>query len=74
MKLHVEKAGLTPLNGCRACGEDFTSLETFDGHQPGDCLTDTEMQALGWEQDAKGRWTNPLRASRAYRGISVAAS
>ena len=33
MKLRVELAGLTPLNGCRRCGEDFTSLRTFDRHQ-----------------------------------------
>jgi hypothetical protein len=25
----------TPLNGCRACGQDFSSLETFDGHRVG---------------------------------------
>jgi hypothetical protein len=38
MQLGVERAGLTPLNGCRRCGHDFTSLEYFDRHKPGSCL------------------------------------
>lgn len=25
----------TPLNGCRSCGSDFTSLDAFDAHRAG---------------------------------------
>jgi hypothetical protein len=35
MKLKVEEAGLTPLHGCRKCGQDFTSERTFAAHRIG---------------------------------------
>jgi hypothetical protein len=57
---------LRPLNQCCACGEDFASLAAFDAHilsKPSDslfdCLSVSELEAAGWTQNAKGRWTSP---------------
>ena len=76
----------TPLNGCSACGEDFTSLELFDAHHVGDheldwpehedgrrCLDSEEMTERGWVQNIKGRWVNPARSERAGRAFETAA-
>jgi hypothetical protein len=77
MRLKVEEAGLTPLNGCRRCGEDFTSLETFDAHHVAEdeihrCLDSKEISANGWTTDRKGRWFNPVRSARARAAFSKA--
>jgi hypothetical protein len=76
----------TPLNGCSACGEDFTSLELFDAHHVGDhaldfpehedgrrCLDAEEMTGRGWVQNVERRWLNPARANRARRTFEKAA-
>jgi hypothetical protein len=66
------------LNQCSACGADFTSVRLFDGHRIGvheyessperpdgrRCLTLLEMQAKGWEKDARGRWLDPAKAQQ----------
>jgi hypothetical protein len=86
MRLRVEEAGLTPLNGCRRCGEDFTSLRTFDAHQLIEhvdagpdgtdlveihrCLDSDEMTALGWEEKIPGRWVDATRAREAREAFS----
>jgi hypothetical protein len=75
-----------PLNGCSACGEDFTSLELFDAHHVGDhaldfpehedgrrCLDAEEMTGRGWVQNIERRWLNPARANRARRTFEKAA-
>jgi hypothetical protein len=57
---------------------DFTSLRLFDAHRVGSyaydwspdhedgrrCLDADEMQALGWQQDDKGRWYDPVHRER----------
>jgi hypothetical protein len=73
-----------PRNGCGACRQDFSSVELFDRHRVGEhsldypahdngrrCLDIEEMQAKGWEQDDKGRWTDPARASRVREHLSA---
>jgi hypothetical protein len=74
MRLKVEDAGLTPLNGCRRCGEDFTSLRCFDLHHVTEkvddvdihrCLDYEEMEAKGWKRDSKGRWLDAVKAKAA---------
>jgi hypothetical protein len=44
----------------------FASLAAFDAHilsKPSDslfdCLSVSELEAAGWTQNAKGRWTSP---------------
>jgi hypothetical protein len=78
---------LNPLNLCRACGNDFTSLELFDRHRVGvhnydfsperpdgrRCRSAGEMNAKGWTVDAGGRWLDPARASRAQTKFARAA-
>ncbi len=70
---------MNPLNQCGACGEDFTSVETFDRHRVGEhehrfstahpegrrCLSGDEVLAKGWQWDDKGRWFDPVRTARA---------
>ena len=65
-----------PLNLCRACGQDFSGLETFDRHRVGKhaylwsparedgrrCLDSAEMGALGWTRNARGQWRDPARS------------
>lgn len=62
-----------PLNLCRACGLDFTSLGGFDTHRVGKhdyswslehldgrrCLAPSELEERGFRQDARGRWRLP---------------
>ena len=81
MKLRVELAGLTPLNGCRCCGEDFTSLRSFDRHHVVGvvddeefhrCLDHDEMQALGWRLNPQGRWVDGVAADKARDPFSRA--
>jgi len=59
-------------NLCALCGNDFASLSLFDQHfvgKPGDrqrgCLTSEQMQACGWEVNARGYWSDPVAAQRA---------
>jgi hypothetical protein len=47
----------------------FTSTSAFDKHRTGKvgtperrCRTETELRALGWEPDARGRWRKPAPA------------
>jgi hypothetical protein len=68
---------VNPLNLCRGCGNDFTSLRLFDAHcvgahdyewSPGHPdgrrgLSTDEMKAKGWTVDVRGRWTDPARAA-----------
>lgn len=75
------------LNGCRACGADFSSVETFDAHRVGKheyllspervdgrrCLDEDEMTAKGWRKDKRGRWVNPARAERARQAFQEVA-
>lgn len=75
MKLKVEEAGLTLLNGCRRCGEDFRSLRAFDAHHvnEGSVLTCLHPTELGLVEDDKGRWFDPERAEAArehFSGVS----
>jgi hypothetical protein len=70
---------LNPLNLCRACGNDFTSVKLFDRHRVGvhaydysperpdgrRCLSAEEMLENGWRQDARGRWIDPVRVADA---------
>lgn len=76
----------TPVNGCSGCGQDFTSLRLFDAHHVGDfaldwpenskgrrCLDSDEMQAMGWERNARGRWVDPARAEKTRRHFEGAA-
>jgi hypothetical protein len=77
MRLKVEEVGLTPLNGCRRCGEDFTSLRTFDAHQIIEddihrCLDHDEMLERGWEQNAQGRWVDAVAAKKTREAFSHA--
>jgi hypothetical protein len=65
---------VSPLNQCTVCGEDFASLAAFDQHilskpsDPGfDCLQVSELQANGWTQDRRGRWTSPELFAKAQR-------
>ena len=37
------------------------------------CLSGDEMEAKGWQQDARGRWFNPVRSERARAHFAVAA-
>ena len=67
------------MNLCRACGEDFSSVEAFDRHRIGKheytwsperedgrrCLAPDELEALAWEQNERGRWFDPARSARA---------
>jgi hypothetical protein len=68
---------MTPLNLCRGCGADFTSLRLFDAHRVGAhdyhwsadrpdgrrCLSVDEMRMKSWRIDGRGRWTDPARAA-----------
>src|SRR5689334_6862365 len=74
-------ATVTPLNGCGVCGADFTSLRSFDAHRVGvheylasperpdgrRCLTPDELRVAGYEQDARGRWFDPVRREETRR-------
>jgi hypothetical protein len=75
------------VNVCRVCGEDFSSLEIFDGHRVGRhevdfsairrdgrrCLSVDEMSAKGWQLDSRGRWVDPARAVPARTAFTAAA-
>jgi hypothetical protein len=78
---------MDPLNLCRGCGCDFTSVKLFDRHRVGvhvydyspeqpdgrRCLTVEEMQSKGWERDARGRWSDPQQVERARAAFAAAA-
>jgi hypothetical protein len=67
------------MNLCRGCGQDFSSVKTFDRHRVGGheylwsperpngrrCLSVSEIQGLGWTLNKWGRWLDP---SQAFRG------
>jgi len=67
------------MNLCRGCGQDFSSVRTFDRHRVGKheylasderpdgrrCLTIEEMEEIGWEQDVRARWFDPAEVQRA---------
>jgi hypothetical protein len=75
------------MNYCRACNQDFSSLEIFDRHRVGShehnwslehpdgrrCLSAGEMQDLGWRLNELGRWLDPIRSARASRLLKKAA-
>lgn len=62
------------MNLCRACGHDFSSVRLFDAHRVGKhaylfdaehldgrrCLDASEMEAKGWAQNERGRWSDPV--------------
>ena len=72
------------MNLCRACGEDFSSLEFFDAHRVGShdylysperphgrrCLDTDELGALGWTKNQRGRWQDPTRSVRGRQAES----
>jgi hypothetical protein len=69
-----------PLNQCAACGDDFTSVETFDRHRVGShepderrCLSPAGMREKDWEKDGRGRWFDQARFERARRAFEIAA-
>jgi hypothetical protein len=78
---------VNPLNLCRACDNDFTSVKLFDRHRVGvhayewspgrpdgrRCLTVEEMLANGWDRDANGRWVDPARIADARLRLRPAA-
>jgi hypothetical protein len=78
---------LNPLNKCSPCGADFTGVKLFDRHRVGvhayewsrerpdgrRCLTLPEMQAKGWQEDARGRWIDPARIADARARLQPAA-
>lgn len=37
------------------------------------CMDEEEMQAKGWEQDARGRWIDPVKVERARRRFGPSA-
>jgi hypothetical protein len=69
----------SPVNLCTACNEDFSSVEAFSRHRVGKheydwsperedgrrCLSVEEIEALGWKQNERGGWFDPVRSSRA---------
>jgi hypothetical protein len=76
-----------PLNGCSGCRNDFTSTRLFDAHRVGTyaydwspdhedgrrCLDSEEMQAKGWAEDDRGRWTDPVRVQASREAFAKAA-
>jgi hypothetical protein len=73
----------SPLNLCRACGSDFTSVRLFDAHRIGRheyswsreledgrrCLDIEEMHERGWEQEQNSRWFDPKHVERARQAF-----
>jgi hypothetical protein len=67
-----------PLNLCRACGQDFSGIKTFDRHRVGKheylwsparedgrrCLDPVEMRLLGLTLNERGRWSDPSQHPR----------
>jgi len=65
------------LNGCSACGRDFSSVTAFDMHRTGKhehlaspehpdgrrCRSDAEMIERSMRLDKNGRWRGPASAS-----------
>jgi hypothetical protein len=37
------------------------------------CLDEEEMQTKGWEQDARGRWVDPVKVEQARRRFAPSA-
>jgi len=75
------------MNLCRSCGHDFSSVRLFDSHRVGKheylfdsehldgrrCLDASEMEAKGWAQNERGRWSDPAVAEDARQRFSKAA-
>lgn len=56
---------------CRACGEYFNSVSSFDRHRAGDwqnrgsnrrCRAPDELIAKGWSKNTAGYWIEKARA------------
>lgn len=70
---------------CPSCGLLFSSVREFDRHRVGDyakpgqsqgnrrCLTVEELEARGWQTNARGFWSQPRpeRAPADVQGPSV---
>ena len=69
------------MNLCTTCGLDFGSVSAFDAHRKGDyagirsssfpegryCLHRSELEELGWKQDKRGKWRQPISEEAALK-------
>lgn len=74
------------MNLCRACGHDFSSIRLFDAHRVGRhahlfdadhldgrrCLDTDEMETMGWGQNERGRWGDPVESLRTREAFAEA--